>query len=309
MPILSLLWIFVVLSRTHYFFDFMDIQLRNETDPLRSVIVGLAQDRPAMPHGNNPKIQENIAKGTIPDESELVEEVEGFVKTLTDAGVQVLRPEVLPNQDQIFTRDISFVIDKTLVRAGMRKPNRRVEFDAIRKWMEDIEHIIEPPEGVFIEGGDVILCDDTVFVGVGGRTNEAGVAFLQEQFPQKKIVSLPMVVSDDPYTNILHLDCTFQPVGKDMAIIYEAGFIRTPDAVFERFPENKCIKVSQQEMYDMAPNVFSITPGLVVIDKRFTRLRDELEARGIRTLPVAYEKVSRFGGLLRCSTLPLYRNF
>lgn len=287
----------------------MEIQLRNETDPLRSVIVGLAQDRPAMPHGNNPKIQENITKGTVPDESELIEEVEGFAKTLSDAGVQVLRPDVLPNQDQIFARDISFIIDQTLVRAGMRKPNRRVEYAAITKWVKDITHIIEPPEGVFIEGGDVILYGDTVFVGFGGRTNEAGVAFLREQFPHKTVIALPMVVSDDPHTNILHLDCTFQPVGEDMAIIYEGGFAHSPQAVYEYFPESKRILVSQEEMYDMAPNVFSIAPDLVVIDQRFTRLQKELEARGIRTLPVAYEKVSRFGGLLRCSTMPLYRSF
>lgn len=287
----------------------MNIQLRNETAPLRSVIVGLAQDRPAKPHGNNPKIQEHVRKGTIPTEDELVEQVEGFVRTLESLGVRVLRPDILPVQDQIFTRDIGFVIDQTFVRASMRKPNRRVEYQAIQKWIKTIENVIELPEDAFLEGGDVILWNDTLFVGMGDRTNEAGVNFLREHFPEKTVIPLPLVVSDDPYTNILHLDCTFQPVGKDCAILYEAGFREKPTAILERFPEDKLIRVSQQEMYHMAPNVFSVSPETVLFEAGLKDFGKRLEEKGLHAVPVAYDKVACFGGLLRCSTLPLYREF
>ncbi|MGF1534111.1 MAG: dimethylarginine dimethylaminohydrolase family protein [Bernardetiaceae bacterium] len=285
----------------------MQLRLRNETDPLQALIVGIAQDRPANPHGNNPKILENMQKGNLPTEAELVAEVNGLAQLLADEGVQVLRPDNIPNQDQIFARDIGFVIDDTFVRAGMRKPNRRIEVSGIQHHIEQMERVLTPPEGVFVEGGDVILHNDYVFVGLGERTNAAGVQFLKDHFPQKEIIGLPLVVSEDPYQNVLHLDCAFQPVGAGQAILYEAGFVEKPQAILDIFGEKSLIRVGQPEMYAMYPNVFSVRPDLVLIEEQFTWLADQLHAHGIRTRSLPYEKVSRFGGLLRCSTLPLFR--
>ena len=119
--------------------------------------------------------------------------------------------------------------------------------------------------------------------------------------------AIPLVVSDDPAEHVLHLDCTFQPVGKDQAIIYHDGFAQKPEALYDLFPSDKLIAVNQEEKEHMFPNVFSIGPDKVVVEKTFIRLKEELHKKGFQTFDVEYKETSKLSGLLRCSTLPLRR--
>ncbi|HAR72055.1 MAG TPA: amidinotransferase, partial [Flavobacteriaceae bacterium] len=67
-------------------------------------------------------------------------------------------------------------------------------------------------------------------------------------------------------------------------------------------------EVTKEEMYWMNPNVFSISPEVVVSEKNFTRLNDHLEnVWNIKVERINYREVSKMGGLLRCSTMPLIR--
>lgn len=284
------------------------LQVKSETSPLEAVILGVAKDRPSIPHPNNPKIQEHTDKGTLPTEQGLIDDMNTFKKTLESHGVTVYRPENIPNQDQIFTRDIGFVIGDTFVMASMQKKNRQVEQEGIQEFVKKMDKVIEPPQEATVEGGDVLVHGKYIFVGLGERTNMEGVNFLKKHFePEFEVIAFELVVSDDPMKNILHLDCTFQPVGDKYAIFFEDGFAARPDRLYEIFGEENLIKVSAQEMYDMFPNVFSISPEIVAVDSAFVRLIGELESRGLRVSPVKYREISKLGGLLRCSTLPLRR--
>jgi N-dimethylarginine dimethylaminohydrolase len=79
------------------------------------------------------------------------------------------------------------------------------------------------------------------------------------------------------------------------------------DPIYDIFSEKQLIEVSQEEMYQMVPNVFSIHPEKVVIEQQFDRLAIELRKRNIEPISIEYGHVSRLGGLLRCSTCPLER--
>ena len=171
------------------------------------------------------------------------------------------------------------------------------------------DRVIYPPDGVYIEGGDLVQLGDTVFVGIGRRTNQSAVNFLRETFPKKQIVSFEMKFkSDDPRISILHLDCAFQPVGSKYAILYEKGFVSAPTIIFDIIGRENIISVSPDEMYQMFPNVLSLSPSKIVSCSSFTRLNNILSERDIEIIPISYEKVSILGGLLRCSTLPLKRS-
>jgi N-dimethylarginine dimethylaminohydrolase len=285
------------------------LHIQNETARLHSVVLGKAEDRQKVPHQNNPKIVEAVKLGTVPTEEGLCADIRTFEKVLTDHGVTVYRPNNISGQDQIFTRDIGFVIGDTFVRANMKKDNRKIEINGINHLIEQMCKVVTPPANATVEGGDVIVHNGYLFVGLGERTNEAGAKFLQEQFGKThKVVPIPVTVTDDPMTNVLHLDCAFQPVGGKYAIIYEDGFIQKPQLIYDIFGEENLIKVSSKEMYDMFPNIFSISSNLVAVDAAFGRLIDELKAKGIGVAEVNYREVSKLGGLLRCSTLPLCRD-
>ncbi|MGB0838677.1 MAG: dimethylarginine dimethylaminohydrolase family protein [Chitinophagales bacterium] len=285
------------------------VNVHNETAPLKAVVLGIATDCPEQPYANNPKVAEHIRNGTVPTEADLVAELRTFEQVLLENGVQVYRPENMTNKNQIFTRDIGFVIGDQFIQANMAKVNRQVEIEGVCYLKEriDAEKWLIPPEGATIEGGDVIVHNEFIFVGQGDRTNRAGYEFLRDKISNKTVIPVSLRVTDKPRTNILHLDCAFQPVGDGYVVIYEEGFLNPPEALYDIFPENKRISVTAKEMYDMYPNVFSIAPNKVVLLKEFTRLKKELHKRSIETIEVEYEKIARLGGLLRCSTLPLER--
>jgi ddaH family protein len=143
------------------------------------------------------------------------------------------------------------------------------------------------------------------------RTNEYAIEILKEYFPKKRIIDLELKKNDTvPYEGILHLDCTFNPVGKDKCIIYKDGFVDESDyrLILDIFGEENCFHATKEEMFDMNPNIFSISPEVVVSDVAFTRMNRHLQdVWNIKVEEIPYREISKMGGLLRCSTMPLVR--
>lgn len=114
----------------------------------------------------------------------------------------------------------------------------------------------------------------------------------------------------DPHKGVLHLDCTFQPIGKDRALIYPDGFLdkKYYHTLVEIFGQDKLFEVTAEEAYHMNTNIVSLSPTKIISDEYFARLNKHLESNwGIEVVSVPYQEISKMGGLLRCSTMPLIR--
>ncbi|MBL3658058.1 dimethylarginine dimethylaminohydrolase family protein [Fulvivirga sediminis] len=302
----------------------IDIYVNDETSELKAVILGTAQQLggvPTVEEAYDPKSIEHIKNGTYPTEEVVHGEIEAFATVLKKHGVDVYRPEVLEDCNQIFARDIGFVIEDKFVRPRILK-DRKDEIKGIQYVLEQIPEAnqLEVPEGCRIEGGDVMPWHEHLFVGyskkedfqkyVVSRTNEEGVEFLRKSFPNKKVKAFELKKSDtDPKENALHLDCCFQPVGLDKAIIYKGGFKNEEDYQFlvDFFGKENVLEITKDEMYYMNSNVFSISEKVVVSEQGFTRLNAWLESQGFTVERVPYSETAKMEGLLRCSTLPLKR--
>ena len=300
-------------------------QVNSEAGRLRSVILGIANLNGATPKAEeayDPKSLEHILAGTYPVESDMIFELSAFRDVLERYGVKVYRPEVIPDMNQIFTRDIGFTIDNLFIKANIL-PDRADEWRAIQHIVRQIEqhYVIEAPEEVHIEGGDVILWNEYIFVGTykgddysllnTARTNMKGVAFLKDIFPKKTIKEFDLIKSiTNPRKNALHLDCCFQPLGKGKAIIYPGGFRNPADYVYlqKLFGHDNIFSITADEMYEMYSNVFSISEEVIVSERRFNRLNYWLREQGFVVEEVPYHEIGKQEGLLRCSTLPLYRD-
>ena len=93
----------------------MEFLVSGETSRLRSVIIGIANssgNTPVLSELYDPKSIENFKKGTYPLETDMIKELENFVGVLKKYDVEVFRPRLIKDYNQIFTRDIGFVIDK-----------------------------------------------------------------------------------------------------------------------------------------------------------------------------------------------------
>lgn len=303
---------------------FMELQIRDETSKLKAVVLGTAESNGPVPKIEDcydPKSIENILAGTYPVEDDMVREMDGFERVLKKYDVQVFRPKVLKDVNQIFARDIGFVIEDKFISSNIL-PNRINELDAISHVYEqvDSEKRIIPPEDVHIEGGDVMPWNEYIFVGVysgndyadyiTARTNMEAVQFLSNLFPEKQVKSFELRKSNtNPRENALHLDCCFQPVGKNKAILHKNGFLNEEEYQFlvDLFGVDHIFEISKDEMYDMNSNIFSISENVVVSEVGFKRLNSWLREQGFTVEEIPYAEIGKQEGLLRCSTLPLIR--
>lgn len=303
----------------------MKLNVKDETARLRAVVLGTAESNGEMPSHEDtydPKSREHILGGTYPKEADMVSEIHAVAQVLKKHQVEVFRPEVIPNYNQIFTRDIAFVIDDFFIKANVL-PDREKEIKAIGHVIDkmDPQKVISLPEEAHVEGGDVMLQGDHIFVGtyygsdysdfITARTNPKAVDYLRKLFPNKKIKSFNLKKSNtDPRENALHLDCCFQPVGRDKAIIYKGGFLE--EAEYEWlvgfYGKENVFEIEREEMYNMCSNIFSISPEIVISEKNFHRLNQWLRKNDILVEEVPYAEIAKQEGLLRCSTLPLIRD-
>ena len=253
----------------------LQLNIQNETSPLRAVVLGTAISNGPTPKAEDaydPKSLEHILAGTYPVEEDMVKEMEAFDAVFQKYGVQVFRPQIVENENQIFTRDIAFVIDDIMIEAGIL-PERDKEFPAISHIVDQIDPKkfirITDKENIHIEGGDVMLWNEYIFIGTyygadysqvkTARTNKAGIDLVRDLFPHRKVVTFDLVKSwSDARDNALHLDCCFQPVGKSMGIIYKDGFRNPAEYAFlvKLFGKDNLFHITRQEMYDMNSNIF-----------------------------------------------------
>ncbi|KFF18297.1 dimethylarginine dimethylaminohydrolase family protein [Flavobacterium hydatis] len=303
----------------------LQLNVKNETSRLRAVVLGSAVHNgptPTIEEAYDPKSLEHIKAGTYPVESDMVAEMEAFNAVLQKYNVTVFRPEMIENYNQIFARDIGFVIDDVFVKSNIL-PDRERELDAIQYIIDQMDpnKVVRPPEEVHIEGGDVMLWNDHIFIGtykgsdykdyITARTNMHGVEFIRNLFPNKTVKEFDLVKSKiEARDNALHLDCCFQPVGKDKGIIYRRGFREEADYRYlvNLFGKENLFHIEREEMYCMNSNVFSIDTNVVVSEKNFTRLNNWLRSNGFVVEEIPYAEIAKQEGLLRCSTLPLIRD-
>ena len=302
----------------------LELNVNNETSKLRAVVLGSATSNgptPTIAEAYDPKSLEHILAGTYPKEEDMRLEMEAFHQVLQNYGVTVFRPELIENYNQIFARDIGFVIGDVFIKSNIL-PDRERELDAIQYIIDQInpEKVFRPPAEVHIEGGDVMLWNDYIFIGtyngsdykdyITARTNKEGVQYIKELFPNKKVKEFDLIKSKiEARDNALHLDCCFQPVGKNKGIIYKRGFREEADYMFlvHLFGKENLFHITRDEMYEMNSNVFSIDTNVVVSEKNFTRLNTWLRKNGFTVEEIPYAEIAKQEGLLRCSTLPLIR--
>jgi len=302
----------------------MKLNIQNETSRLKAVILGTAKSIgpiPSIEDAYDPKSIQHIKAGTYPTEDDMIKEMDAVVEVFKKYNVTVFRPEIIADYNQIFSRDIAFVIEDKLIKANIL-PDREREYTAIQHVLNKIgeENIIVLPEECHVEGGDVMPWNDYIFIGtysgddysdyITARTNTDAVIAIQELFPHKTVKAFELRKSNtNPKENALHLDCCFQPIGKDKAILHKNGFLveKEYEWLLNFFGKDNVFEITKEEMYNMNSNVFSISEDVIISEKNFTRLNTWLREKGFTVEEVPYAEIAKQEGLLRCSTMPLIR--
>ena len=118
-------------------FYVLKFSIKNEFNTLNKVILGIANDLGGIPliqDVYDPQTRKHVLQNTFPEEDQLISELNAFKKILEKYDVDVLRPKNLKSINQVFTRDIGFVIDDVFFVSNIIKDRERE--------IEGINHIL-----------------------------------------------------------------------------------------------------------------------------------------------------------------------
>lgn len=284
-------------------------QVATEFGTLECVAMRYASD--TLPHLDGPGIHPVLARQKATSSwtpytpQKVRDQQDELIWLLRERGTEVVMlPDAPGCSTQHYPRDIGFVIDDTLFAARLNSDHRQPETWALTDPTVGIAQPIPLDSGT-IEGGDVLLHDASVLVGLSEETSPAGIAALRHGLAQHRI-DREVVPIRFATTGIVHLDDHFTIVAPGTALIHREVFGRDQIAWFDaRFT---LIDVTDDETRAVRVNVLAIAPGIVVAARGGDRISAAMAAHGIDVLTVDYSEVTRIPGSLRCTTLPLRRS-
>jgi N-dimethylarginine dimethylaminohydrolase len=241
------------------------------------------------------------------------QEHDNLVGLLRQAGVEVIyHDETLPEQaDSIFVFDPAIITDQGAIILRMGKVLRRGEEKAMARCLErsgvPIYYTLREP--ALAEGGDMLWVDhDTLAVGLGFRTNAAGIRQLKEALEPLGVTVMPVEL---PYYRgpqaCLHLLSLISIVDEKLAVVYPL-LLATP---FWQYLEGRgfhFIEVPVEEFDTMGSNVLALGPGQCLMLEGNVITQQRLRAAGCEVLTYqGYEISLKAEGGATCLTRPILR--
>ena len=275
------------------------------TGPLRRVVV-------RAPSPESVAAWQAFGWHSEPDADRIAEEHEAFRAILEDAGAEVVLAQtpvpLCPDSIYVFDPALMTPHGAVLLRPG--KDGRRVEVDAIAAdFVEAGVPILGKLEApATIEGGDTIWLDErTLLVGIGYRTNEAGVDALRALLPGVDVHAF-----DLPHLHgageVLHLMSLLSPLDRDLAVAYLPYMpVRLVQLLEQRGIE--LVQVPDEEFWTMGPNVLALGPRIALAIEGNEETRRRMEAAGVDVRVYSGDELSRKGdGGPTCLTRPIWRD-
>ena len=277
------------------------ISCRSEQGKLKTAVVSLPTYLDWGLKPTNKTSEANI--DNKPDRLEAVMEHKKLIMTLHNFGVDlvILRPSE-EKLSGVYTRDIAVTIGDKLIRANLKSPLRLSE-------EASFEGGIKPPREVLLEGGNVFLegCKNLVFVGVGDRTNDEAIDWLQGILgTEYEVKSIKLKAG------VLHLDCVFSPIkatgtSNGAALVYKAGFENENDLRFLMSIYGTLFDVSKAEFKMLGPNTLALDENTRVVNPNCAQVISFLTENGQKVIPIKLDEIIKGGGYSRCSVMPLSR--
>ncbi|NLR92083.1 arginine deiminase family protein [Flammeovirga agarivorans] len=254
------------------------------------------------------------------DDQEYFDEQEKFVELVKSLGIKVRRPEVIEFETmtttQNYSRDPIITIGDKMIVANMNTESRRQETGNYRRILLDLAkkydgNIVNMPplkagyhkDNAYLEGGDVFVNGREVYVGISGNaSNEKGIEWLRKELGRDYTVHAIKLKK-----HVLHLDCAMMLINDHQGIICYDDF-ENIDSLPESLKSYKWVEVSPQQAQRMATNGMVVDPHTVILSDAFPEVSNRVRKLGIKVYETSFRKANYFGGGLRCSYQPIYRN-
>ena len=248
-----------------------------------------------------------------PELAAAIKEYQVFETLVRENGASVIKlaGDDSLTLDSIYPRDAMLVTPKGLILCDMGRQSRSNEpkRNAAALVSQGYQVLGEIQRPGTLEGGDFIWLDDNhAAVGLGPRTNEAGIAQLGELLGSHVDLHVVPLPAPDHPDDVFHLMSMISPLDKNLALIYRplmpATFLKWLAELGIEF-----VEVSEEEYLPMGCNVLATGPRQVIMLDRLPETKSRLERAGCSVVTYTGDEISRKGeGGPTCLTRPLVRS-
>lgn len=230
-----------------------------------------------------------------PNYEKAIEQHKSYIQTLNSLGLPVLvLPALTDFPDSCFVEDVALVLKECAIITNPGADTRNAEINFIKDSLAMFyskEQIFEITGDATLDGGDVMMVGDILYVGLSERTNELGVKALSNIVSQfdKKVIQITL-------SEVLHLK-TGVVYLEDNTLLCYGEFMSKPE-----FQSYKKIEIPADESY--AANCIWVN-GIVIVPKGYPKVLKLIQDAGYKTIVCDTSEFKKIDGGLSCLSLRL----
>jgi dimethylargininase len=247
----------------------------------------------ALTHKVSPKINEcelsHLSRKAIDVEVAKLQH-QHYCQILTKEGFHV--KELTTNlefPDSVFIEDTAVVLDEVAILCSMGIPSREGEVQNIAPILGDFRKVMKINPPATLEGGDVLLMNKSIYIGLSSRTNQEGI----RQFAEL-VDEFEYIVKAVPVPDCLHLKSACTALKKETILINPKWIDRS------YFAEHAIVEIDKNEPY--AANCLNLN-GNVYLSSAFPRTAEKIDAAGFPVNTINISELQKAGGALTCSSI------
>lgn len=215
-----------------------------------------------------------------------------YVKALEAAGLSVdVLPQLEAYPDSCFVEDPAFCLPEGAIQLRPGAASREGEGKEIRAALEArYDKVVELPGSGYVDGGDILMLDDVILIGLSARTNREGAdafaALLEDWGYSAKVCETP--------DGVLHFKTACSTLGDGVILATE---VMAKSGFFEG---RKVVVVPEGE--DYAANVIRVN-DVVLVPEGYPKTLAAIEAAGFKTVVLPTHEARKVDGGLSCLSL------
>lgn len=192
--------------------------------------------------------------------------------------------------DGVFIEDAAVVLGDTAIIARPGAASRRAEVGPVAEALSVRFSLVEIIAPGTLDGGDVFIAGNTIYAGLSGRTNQAGLDQLFGFASEAGMDTVAITVGDT-----LHLKSAVLPLDEETVLVTVGG------AEEEPLRNLRIIYEDPRERY--AASVLPLGDGRLLVTSAAPRTSDVLSDLGYEVVPIDISEFQAKSGGLTCLSI------
>jgi dimethylargininase len=219
-----------------------------------------------------------------------------YISILKECGVNVIElPALEEFPDSVFMQDPGVLGTSSSVIGRFGEASRRGEEEALVSELEKRNVAVGEPIRIHgsgtLEGGDIMITDQEIFVGQSSRTNVEGARQLAQALGNLRVFPVR--------TNLFHLLCSCAYLNKRTMII-------APELIATKsFPGFQFVTIPKEEVY--ATDALYLGEDQVLIPSGYPKAKAKLVQAGYKPIEVDVSEFYKGDGGVTCLSSPIYK--